>query len=91
MAVPTVTDVTAPTVAEFGVPFPVTVDAISGLPTVAVPLEAVAVSSLGEESQPWPFTVTASEPLRYVVRSTDAGVIVAQGAAGNEFSLTINS
>ena len=91
MAVPTVTDVTSPTLAEFGVPFGVTVDAISGLSTLAVPLEAVAVSSLGEESQPWPFTVTASEALTYRVRSTDPGVIVTQGAAGNEFSLTINA
>ena len=90
MAVPTVTDVTAPTVAAFGVPFTATVDAVSGLPTVAVPFEAVATASTGEVSAPWPFTVTASEGLSLAIRSTDPNVVITAGANPGEFSITIN-
>ena len=91
MAVPTVTDVTAPSVAAFGVPFTATVDAVSGLPTVAVPFQAVASASTGEVSAPWPFTVTASEPLVLSIQSTDPNVAVSGPDAGGNFTITINS
>ena len=90
MVAPTITDVTAPTVAIFGVPFTATVDYVSGNPSVAVPLEAVVTAATGEVSAPWPFTVTASEGLTPEIRSTDPNVTVAGPDVNGGFTLTIN-
>ena len=90
MAAPTITDVTAPSVATFGVPFTATVDAISGNPSIAVSLQAVATASTGEVSAPWPFTVTASEVVSVAVSTTDPTVAISGPDAAGAFTIVIN-
>ena len=90
MAAPVISSVTAPSNVAAGVPFDVSVVAVSGAPAEVFPLTATATNSVGEQTTS-PFSVSVADAVTVTITSPDARVHIVQGPNGaGDFTVTID-